>query len=476
VFANAANVYSLSGLMVYAEWFGVFGGIAALTFLLGMLAMRIDTIANKKYVNELCKDPIINRVFDNAPNSAIYIYDKDSNKRCKKPIKSSKTKAADVNLCHRIFLQHTRLQFLFRYDPRLARIFRLLAIFAIQYHALFITALLYGFTYGADGKSQMLWYDIIALSIITSLLNIPVIKLIMTSLNTVGLKEYQYKYPLLCEEYKRYVEFEKLALIYKEKTSNVVTKESESDDTLDRIKNVDSMANDGDNDSYLDMFLLYFCCRGSKEAEDDSLNKLSSKQLLVKMIKIIKARYPGIELQNPIWSFLPCHTKEGWLFLIGSVGWLVWCLNYLLLFAASHKRDVGENIMISYATSEITTVFVSQPLMILFTYLFFKAVHSYSNYIPAFLRKYLLIASKYNIPHLYYFSNPWAQTAQSAFTSKFAYSLFVRCPALASNTNELTYAPMKAIIRDVEKEEKCEVEKLYNDILNIKNELQLREV
>jgi hypothetical protein len=236
------------------------------------------------------------------------------------------------------------------------------------------------------------------------------------------------------------------------------------------------MANDGDNDSYLDMFLLYFCCRGSKETEDDSLNKLSSKELLVKMIKIIKAKYPGIELQNPMWKFLPCHTKEGWLFLICSVGWLVWCLNYLLLFAASHKKDVGENIMISYATSEITTVFVSQPLMILFTYLFFKAVHSYSNYIPAFLHRYLLIASKYKIPHLYYFSNPWTQTAQSSFTSKFAYSLFVRCPALASNTNELTYAPIKAVIMEVEKEEKCEIEKLYNDIINVKNELQLREV
>jgi hypothetical protein len=471
VFANAANVYSLSGLTVYAEWFGIFGGIAAFTLLLGMLALRIDNVTNKKYVKQLCRDTVINQVFDNAPNSAIYIYDKDSNKKCKKIIKQSKQikEEVKINLFHRICLQHTRLQFLFRYDPRLARIFRLLAIFTVQYHALFVTAFLYGFTYGGDGKSPMAWYDIIALSLITSLLNIPVIKLIMTSLNTIGLKEYEFKFPLLCEEYRRRVEFEKLALIYKKKCGAI--KENDDSDELMKLDELEG----GDEDSCMNLFFIYFCCRSSNRVQANSLNNLSKKELLVKMIKLLKEKYPAIQLRNSFWSNLPCHTPEAWLFLFCATGWLVWCLNFLLLFAASHKKDVGENIMISYATSEITTVFISQPLTILFSYLFFKGIHKYDKYIPKSLHKYILIITKYNLPHLYYFSNPWVNTAQSIFTSKFAYSLFVRCPAIASNTNELNYAPIKAVIFEKQEDSKCEIEELYNNIMDMKHQLHLRE-
>ena len=199
VFANAANVYSLSGLLQYAQWFGIFGGIAALTILLGLLSMRIDTLTTKKYVKSLCEDSTIRAVFDNAPNTAIYTFDAKSTKSGTKLNKKIKIEKSDsqvntkpLSLCQRIVQQHSRVQFLFRYDPRLARVFRLLALFTIQYHSLFITALFYGFTYGAAGKEGMLWYDVLALSIITSLLNFPVVSFILSSLGKCGLAEFTY--------------------------------------------------------------------------------------------------------------------------------------------------------------------------------------------------------------------------------------------------------------------------------------------
>ena len=467
LFANAANVYSLSGLIKFAQWFGIFGGIATATILLGLLAMRIDLLTTRKYVSALCKDEVVNAVFNTAPNSAIYIFDKNSNKKCIKT-KPNVIVKKNPTLLQRICQQHSRVQFLFRYDPRLSRIFRLLALFAIQYHSLFVTALFYGFTYGGAGKASMAISEIVLLSIITSALNVPVISLIMSSLNKIGLSEFKHKFPILYEEYDRRSRFEKYALQYlgNDSNSNIIG--------MDHDMNTRG-ALDMDEDSFVDLILMYLCCKNTKDDEEENIVKLPQRELLVKMIKVIKAKYPGAVVYDKFWSYMPCHTPQGWAFLILCGGWLAWCLNYLLLFAASHEKSVGEDILVSYATSELTTVFISQPLTIMVTYGIFKLTHTYKNYLPKCLHRFAIFSSKNNIPAHYFFGNPLG-VAESAFTSKFAYSLFIRCPSIASNTNELAYAPTKAAVHDIEGDiAPCEVEKLYNQIMKIKGELQLRE-
>ena len=476
IFANAGNVYSLDGLLKYANWYGIFGGIALATLLLGILATRIDILATKNYVKQLCQDPVIQTVFDNAPNSAIYVFDNKSSIKCKKVKAPLVKKPARVNLCQRVCQQHSRIQFLFRFDPRLARIFRLMALFTIQYHSLFVTALFYGFTYGSSMKSSnssdMTWYEIIILSLVTSALNLPIVSTVLWALNIIGLREFKYKFPLLFEEYSRRASFEKYALIYLDKKAEA----AQGDSVNDSANNVLDFA---DEDSLEQLIMMYLCCRPAKDEEEDDkdahLTRLSKKELLVKMIKVIKAKYPGCEVYDSFWSYMPCHTFEGWLFLCCSAGWLAWCLNYLLLFAAAHERSVGESVMISYATSELTTVFLSQPISIIISYFAYKLIGKYGEYLPTWLQRLVTHSTKKNIPPVYFFSNPWAHTAESAFTSKFAYSLFVRCPALASNTNELAYAPTKAITHDIEMiPPPCNVEKLYKMTMDIKEELHLR--
>ncbi len=466
LFANAANVYSLSGLIKFAQWFGIFGGIATATILLGLLAMRIDLLTTRKYVNALCKDEVVNAIFNTAPNSALYIYDKNSNKKCVKPNKNTIVKK-DPTLLQRICQQHSRVQFLFRYDPRLSRIFRLFALFAIQYHSLFVTALFYGFTYGGAGKASMAISEIILLSIITSALNVPVISLIMSSLNKIGLREFKHKFPILYEEYDRRSRFEKYAIQYLGSSKTDIVSMDNGMNTRGGL--------DMDEDSFVDLILMYLCCKNSEDDKEENIVKLPQRELLVKMIKVIKAKYPGAVVYDKFWSYMPCHTPEGWAFLILCGGWLAWCLNYLLLFAATHEKSVGEDILVSYATSELTTVFISQPLTIMVTYGIFKFTHAYKDYLPKCLHRFAIFSSKNNIPAHYFFGNPLG-VAESAFTSKFAYSLFIRCPSIASNTNELAYAPTKAAVHDIEGNiVPCEVEQLYNQIMKIKEELQLRE-
>ncbi len=474
IFNNAANVYSASGLVKYAQWFGIFGGIAAMTVLLGILSMRIDNVTTKRYVKELCHDTTIQRVFENAPNSAVYVYDKGSTRRCtkKRPPVNKPSNDTQLNLCQRILQQHGRLQFLFRYDPRLARIFRLLSLFVIQYHSLFVTALLYGFTYGGSGKSSMAWYEIVILSIITSSLNIPVIKMVVDSLDVIGLKEYQYKFPLLCEEYERRAEFEKLALIYIQKDPKAVDSEA---DINGAINTTTTNFNDDDEDNLLNTILIYLCCRKSSDEDDDEkkekLQELTRKELLIKMIKLLKRKYQGILLRDPFWSMLPCHTPQGWTFILVCCGWITWCLNYLLIFASNYDQSVGEGVLISYAVSEISTVVISQPIIIAVTYFIYKLIHRYGNRLPSWLQQYIMVITKHKIPALYYFSNPWKNTAFSPFTSQFAYSLFVRCPAAASKINESSYAPTKAILDDHDNDiPPCEVEILYNTLQAHKKE------
>lgn len=491
LFANAANVYSLSGLLEYAQWFGIFGGIAALTLLLGLLSMRIDTLTTRKYVKSLCQDPTIRTVFDNAPNTAIYTFDAKStktgtrlpNKRGSVSTDDAQVNTKPLSLCQRVIQQHSRVQFLFRYDPRLARVFRLLALFTVQYHSLFITALFYGFTYGASGKEGMLWYDVLALSIITSLLNFPVVSLILSSLGKIGLAEFKYKFPLLHEEYMRRSRFEKYALKYIEnREASKGSDDTTNDKGLDKTEALAMMDSGGDEESLLDLALMYLCCKAPKDEDDEesenkSLNKMSQKELLVKMITVFKAKYPPCEVYSSAWSYLPCHTTQGWLFLICSGGWLAWCLNYLLLFAASHPTSVGQEIIISYATSELTTVFITQPITILISYGIFKLTQRYGLSLPLFIQRLVLIKIKKGVPPLFHFSNPWSHLEGSSLTSRFAYSLFVKCPAAASNTNELAYAPTKAIVHDDDDNEKvCPVEELYKEIMGVKADLELRSV
>jgi hypothetical protein len=251
---------------------------------------------------------------------------------------------------------------------------------------LFVTAFFYGFTYGAGGKGDMMWYDIILLAGLTTALNLPVVKILMNSMNSVGLGEFKAQFPILYAEYERRLAFEKLALAYLLKKRGL--KLEDSDSSSDNIINLAEKAEQGNTgsddaeDRLLDMVLLYLCCRSKPKSEEEDISELTLHQLMRKMATLIKESYPYIEAYPSSWGLMPFHTRGGFLYTFINLGWIAWCLNYLLLFAAAHTNDVGENIMKSYATSEITTVFLTQPLIIGASYVFYKLLNAYGKYLP----------------------------------------------------------------------------------------------
>ena len=438
IFANARNVYSLGGLEKYANWYGIFGSIAFLTIILGAISSRIDYLKTHTYVLELYNNKSVKEFLLFKPKFPIYIYSKHIayNGDYEEPPKKTFT------LCQRVCFQHNRIQFLFRYDPRLSRMFRLIGLFALQFHSLFITALLYGFTYNS-ASAPMQWYDNIILSLITSALNIPAIRLLIGGMNYVGMAEFTHQFPYLAEEYKRRVEFEQLGLAYLNK------------DLANKGESLDSsMVADGDSEDIFSMIAIYLCCRDSS-VKKENLMKLEKEELLVRMKNIIERSFKKCEVYDKWWSIFPCHTMKGLLFTMGAFGWLGWCLNYLLLFSANHDKSVGENIMISYATSEIVTVFISQPVAILVSLGVFSCLQKYSKNLPLpnFIKKFLVIKPSNGIPALQFFSNPWSSQSKTMLTSEFAYALFVQAPARASGVSELTYAPVKAVIPSLVDEE-----------------------
>jgi hypothetical protein len=411
LFENAKNVYTTAGLRQYAQWFGLFGGIAAVTLLIGGIVTYVDLASTRRYIHSLLRNKYLLEFLDRRPSSPMYIYDDRSSHdryhKKKKEVPPAKT----ISLSQRLWQQHPSLQFIFRYDPRLSRLFRLLFLFIVQFHSLFITALLYGFTYGvAGGATTMTVPDTILLSLITMSLTVPVVHYFLRALNAVGTKEFEYQFPVLYEEYMRRANFEKIALVYFHKK-------------------------DG-----LELDPGFLALSGVEDLMD-----LPLKQLLKEMANVISKPWNTLNFPMACWRVWPAHTPYGAAFLLLCFGYFGFILNYLILFAASHENSVGEQVMTSWGISQLSSIILIQPMNIVFTMGFYWFLNRFSAYIPTVVRNNILVPAVRSIPSIFYFTNPWSALSHSPLTAQFAYTLFTRCSAYASHAEELAYAPMDAI-------------------------------
>ena len=489
IIANAASVYSLEGLLRFAQWYGTFGGIALLAMILGYIAVSIDKRGTRAYVAELLHNESINLFLAHNPDVPVFSYDpasKYSKARTAAYAFASKKKKAlpavtvpqgqgqepvkRMSCFNRIFLQHSRLQFLFKYDPRLSRLFRLLFLFVLQFHSLFVTAFMYNFTYNGQ---PMMWYDTIILSLITTALNMPVIRFVMYQMNAIGMKEFQAQFPLLFEEYERRLDFELHAMYYIFKKPSDVNGDNDDGSAEAAANELDFM--DDEDSSIFDVIALFLCNRSKPPSRTDALIGLSHKDAMRIMVNIVKEPYPYYEQYGVGWQNAPCHTWQGALFIACCSGWLGWCLNYLLLFASSHAVEVGAGIMTSYATSEISTIFLVQPMTIMLSTAVYYLVKRYEKVLPAFIVGFFINRKIKSIPSIFYFSDPWNKKSKSPFTSEFAYNLFVHCPAAASGVNEMAYASIAALSENIDGSEVnrlSEVLILYRRVLAVWDEIK----
>ena len=423
IFDNAGNVYSASGLREYAEWFGLFGGIAAVTLLIGGVVIYIDLASTRRYISSLLRNKYLREFLERRPSSPLYIYDIRSTLDRYYKRKKDVPPATTVSLFQRILQQHASLQYIFRYDPRLSRLFRLLFLFIVQFHSLFITALLYGFTYGVEGgKATMTIPETIALSGITMGLTIPIVQVLLRGLNHVGTLEFQAQFPLLHEEYQRRSAFEKVALVYLHKKEG-----TELDPEFLKIKGV------------------------------DDLLEMSLKHLLKEMADVISKPWNLLHFPMGCFRISPAHTWRGLLFLMACFGYFGFTLNFLLLFAAGHDRSVGHQVMTSWGISQLSSIFLIQPISIVCIFAFYWLINRYSRFLPLTVRNMILVPAIRSIPTMFYFTNPWSDLSHSPLTSHFAYTIFTRCSAYASHAEEKDYAPMAAIVTSLGVEDAAQV-------------------
>lgn len=456
LFSMASSVYSEEGLKKYAQWYSIFGSLTLFAILLVIFATQIDYPIRKVYVDQLISDPSFQPVLQRTPYTPIYRYNSYSAYNLYKPAeKVVKKTRQSFNICSRVCIQHTYLQAFLRFDPRLSRAFRTLFLLVVQFHSLFVTAFFYNF---AVAKDSLAIDDIILLSVLTSCVTIPCIRITSLLLNHVGLQEFKYQFPMVYDEYMRRVEFEQLA--------QPLFQNADGADGADGASASASASATGvDTDDAVELGLLgWLCsfCKSNVIQEKEPQQKRA--EVLKSLAEIIKKKYPKFQTHSIYWDLLPCHTLYGWLFVFSSFGWIGWCLQYLLLFAASHSTDIGTGILTSYATSELTTIFLTQPITILTVTGVIVLAHRYKKYLPWPLSIIGQVSTKNAIPSMYYFSNPLNHHTYTVLSCEFAHTLFLKLPSSAIGIDMLSAAPIKSILSHVNNEAEVSPDRRIQDL------------
>jgi hypothetical protein len=143
----------------------------------------------------------------------------------------------------------------------------------------------------------------------------------------------------------------------------------------------------------------------------------------------------------------------GWTGLAIGVGYLLWCLNYILLFGATESSS--NVVFFNFMASEFINILFSQPLA-----LFLAPIIGY------IANKLIKICSRkgngkelHSYSNIYFFSDPLASVVSTSLSISFGYWLFLRGIIEASVkktdkvTLEISAAPPKAIIASLEEDD-----------------------
>jgi hypothetical protein len=495
---TAKSVYSTAGLKIYMNFyiiFGLFGALGLSTFIAGIY---LDAQDSKQYHRNILLNPIIKKI------ATKYIVDVCHINHVEPLNIASKIEYAPPSLFYivlnRILLQHSQISAFIRYDPRLSRIFRFLLIFVGLFNSLFLTAFMYGFTYGSNktAVTSMSISDSLILSSVTAVLNYPSLIILSRLINSAGLAEFAWRYPVILDELTRRHRFENEISMCNEDELNLINKkdlvytEPEAEKIIYDVSNI------------FNTIQIYFvgavaCIRKSQEAKNEEKNEEKNK---AKKHENKKSNANGINKAysyakkpyiNPIakplyYSYLPFHTYIGCAVFTISIGWFIWCLNYLLLFSANHDTGISNSILTSFGLNEFETILLIQPISILLTI----ALSYYFRKLTRGIYK----PNKLHIPSLYYFSDPYVQSNSTQFSTHLAFEIFVNIPSQISRTfykntsikeKNLGYAALPTVLDFIEtgideykptpKEEKIEnLYKSMNPLYLDLHSLKMREV
>ena len=418
IFANAASVYSMESLRRAAAYYIFLGTLVGIVIISAIYLHKLDIAASFKYSDYLSQLQIFNHLKE--------IHGQDFFIDRLIPIKSSsaptalaaspQTTAPPPNtiirrLCLtclvRLPIYHPQLSLIFRFDPLLPRVTRFLFLITTLCNTLFFIAFLYGYsnlTTSSDAKAKepLSPVESIVLSLLTLLLNTPIIQGFLFMLRAVGRSEFAWRYPYLFQELQ-------IRKIF-EQTWNA----AKDEDTLADIK--------------------------------DNIIKNLGK------ISPFTEYYPKSETSAQRWLRLPIKSFMGFVFLTIQIICIAWTFNYLLLFAvtqyASDSTGSSEkNIFTSFGFNQIISIFISGPLNILINLIVNWLLIRYGH---------LIRIKRPEVPEgsdpLDFLSDPFTTKNSIGLTSELSHYLFIQGPMLVSkkiinnaNYDDIIIATDKAI-------------------------------
>jgi len=524
LFLNAGNVYSLDGLQKYKNYYIFYGCYFLIMILIGISLQQLDIKNSKQYLKSLkqnidilkfkkeidkfyidkCylfkqdvwefdeyyeyknyKNKIMQEIYNSVTPSIrkqsnflnimnILVDEKLEEKRIKDILnnETSEEKNKKESFCthiskllglwwKRLLYQHNYLSIIFKYDPESPRIFRIFFIFTVISHTLFMTALLYGYVHDASGtKDNANPIEAIVLSIITSVINVPFLNLIVKILILAGKAEFEWRYPFIHREIKKMLIFEDV--FYEKKKNDDKNKKKLDENDIENNKNM----NNNEDDDLLTTFIVQILCKYCNR-KDNTVKVIDKNVVFTERIdkEIIKINNIPYEYSWWFSTYLPFHTVRSFTSFFGCLGYLIWTINYLLLFTADAGTEIQAQIMKSFGISQLFSIVLITPMTLFFTLLFTWFYHKYikkTNYTT-------------NITPLYYHSDPYVNNKSFGLTVRLSKSLFLESIASSSIHQPTDYkiiAPMKGLIAELLKENiDSEINKEYYDKIIKYNEI-----
>jgi hypothetical protein len=375
IFTSFDNVYSLEGLSKYKSIFILFSVIIATFILILCVLSRYDKYSYRKYseyLNNISAEigtyPFIDRMQIHLQPRARARANTTVEKKVEIPSTALKPSAGNLLRIwlNRTFYHHPYLSIFTRFDPRLPRVYRALFIFVLVCQSIFVTAFFYGYVTAVPDKMEL--SETITLSIITALINIPIMRFFYALMNRAGIYEFAWRYPHLFAELKRRHTFEHY-------TANIPTQQIVScayDDISIMSDNylfdINSPARQSSNSSNTGNMtgtdsenitenLLVNLCRRIKSNTRPHIVALRHLRNIVNTVA------PSTKQHVPWYHhILPFHTIQGAAACALPLVWIIWCINYLLLFSAVQSDVTLYNIFASYGISQVVAICLTNPI------------------------------------------------------------------------------------------------------------------
>jgi hypothetical protein len=440
MFSRAGEVYSAAGFRKYGGIYGTLIGLFLTITALFLFLLRLDSKGTYKYrlavedIEEVCKvlgysKPLVTQPAVSLPPL--------TNDNC-----GRRFAAACIA---RLVYQHSYVGLFFRYDPRLPRGFRLLLLATVAFHTLFLSVLFYGYT---AVSSQMSFIESIVLSVITSALNIPFLRIVLGMVNSVGIYEYAARFPDFAHEYYRRRKFEAalrsvptpeiLRIATRLKSGKAPARAIQiSPLGLSRVSRRGSIDHspassyqDNTGDVLLNMLLdrCFAACRRRRQRNAKTSGVRAALEL---------AQDGDPHFETPACDACPTKTFYGAAFSFAAFAYIAWIMNYILLFTASQSTQTMNGIATSFGISTLTSILFTQPLTLFLTLLGSWGVSKCRR--------------SSNKNHIGYFVDPSFQKNSSSLSGSWAYWLFlyggsVASIGLNSATRPLGYSSTKVAL------------------------------